>query len=148
MKTHIAILSFLLAVTLFSLAKDETLEQLIERANAAQPARPDLFLEVADRELKSAIEAYKANKLEDGRAALRQLVNYADKAHALALHSGKKLPQTEIKIRRISNRLRDLKLSVEADQQLPIEAAIDQLEDFRTALLKGMFSSKTPSEKK
>jgi hypothetical protein len=123
-----------------SAAKDETIEQLIARAEAAQGGRqPDLYLEVADRELKVTTDSYKANRLEDGRAGLEKIVTYADKAHASAIHSGKRLPHTEIRIRRISTRLRDLRLNVDVDDQPLVQTAIDKLEDFRTDILKSLF---------
>jgi hypothetical protein len=121
-------------------AKDETIEQLIARADTAQGGhQPDLYLEVADRELKVTTDSYKANRLEDGRAGLEKIVTYADKAHASAIHSGKRLPHTEIKIRRISTRLRDLKLNVDVDDQPLVQATIDKLETFRTDILKSLF---------
>jgi len=143
-----AVLFFILVASAVSFSTDqETLDQLIARANAAQPGQqPDLFLEVADREVKFAIESYKANKPEDGSAALQQVVNYADKAHSLVLQSGKKLPHTEIKIRRMSRSLRDLKQNVEADDQSGVQAAVDKLESFRSELLKAMFGAKKPIE--
>ena len=150
MKTHLtAIVICLLVATAVSVAKsDQSLEQLIARANTAKPERPELYLEVANRELKAALDAYKASRLEQGHAALQEIVSYSDKAHAVVLRSGKRLPQTEIGIRRISARLRDLKLNVEAEQQPPIDAAILKLEGFRTELLKSMFGLKNPAGKK
>lgn len=143
-----AVLFVILVASAVSFAADqETLDQLIARANAAQPGQqPDLFLEIADREVKLAIESYKANKPEDGSAAVQQVVIYADKAHSLVLQSGKKLPRTEIKIRRMSRSLRDLKQNVEADDQPGVQAAIDKLETFRSELLKGMFGAKKPTD--
>lgn|SRR5262249_20905732 len=129
-------------------AERETLEQLIARANAASPGQqPDLYLEVADREVRAATESYNTGKPEDGRAALQQVVDYANKAHAIVLKSGKKLPRTEIKIRRIAARLRDLKRNVEADEQAEVQSAADKLEGFRTDLLKAMFGPKNPENK-
>jgi len=129
-------------------AEQETLDQLIARANAASLSQqPDLYLEVADREVKAATDSYKANKPEDGRSALQQTVNYADQAHAMVLKSGKKLPHTEIKIRRMSARLRDLKQNVDADEQAGVQSAVDKLEAFRTDLLKTMFGAKNPEKK-
>jgi hypothetical protein len=129
-------------------AEQESLEQLIARANSAAPGQqPDLYLEVADREVKAAIETYGANKPEDGRTALQQTVNFADKAHALVLKSGRKLPHTEIKIRRMAARLRDLKRNVDADEQAFVQDAVDKLEGFRTELLKAMFGAKNPEHK-
>jgi hypothetical protein len=143
------ILLFLVVAGLAAVgAEQETLEQLIARANAASPGQqPDLYLEVADREVKAATDSYKTNKPEDGRSALRQIVNYADQAHAMVLKSGKKLPHTEIKIRRMAARLRDLKQNVDADEQAGVQDAIDKLEAFRTDLLRAMFGSKGPEKK-
>ena len=132
-----------------SAAEHESLEQLITRADAApEGQKPDLYLEIAEREVKVASDSYSGGKAEDGRAALQQVVSYADKAHALVLKSGKKLPHTEIKIRRMAARLRDLKRNVEADEQTGVQAAIDKLETFRTDLLQGMFGPKKESGKK
>ena len=116
-------------------------------ANTSPSQQPDLYLEVADREVKAATDSYKDNKPEDGRSALQQTVKYADQAHVMVLKSGKKLPHTEIKIRRMSARLRDLKQNVDADEQAGVQSAVDKLEAFRTDLLKAMFGSKG-SEKK
>lgn len=124
-------------------AEKETLEQLISRAQSASASQqPDLYLEIADRESKLAVDAYKTNNLEDGHKAIEQTVTYADKAHANVVKSGKKLPRTEIKIRRLSARFRDLKQNVDADEQAGVQAAVDKLESFRTDLLKAMFGSK------
>ena len=140
---------FFLVITLCSSASDkETIEQLIARAHSASASQqPDLYLEIADRESTLAVDAYKANKLDDGHAALEKVVAYADQAHANVLKSGKRLPRTEIKIRRLAARLRDLKQNVDADEQAGVQAAVDKLESFRTDLLKAMFGSKNPENK-
>ena len=93
--------------------------------------------------MKSATESYKADKTEEFRAAVQQIVKYSDSAHSAALHSGKHLKSAEIKIREIAIRLRDIKLNIEADEQPPVQAAIDRLEGFRTELLHSMFGSKS-----
>lgn len=139
-----AILVFLLTAAVLSLGrKEETLEQLIARAEASRPdQQSDLFMQVAERELKSANDAYKAGQWEQFRVALQGIVKYSDSAHSAAMHSDKRLKRTEIKIRGISNKLRDLKLNVDIDDQPGVQAAIDRLEGFRTELLHSMFGSK------
>jgi hypothetical protein len=140
-----AILVCILASAVFSFGrKDETLEQLIARAEAARPdQQPDLFVEIAERELKLANDAYKASQWEQFRGALQGIVKYSDSAHSAAMHSNKRLKHTEIKIRAISNKLRDLKLNVDIDDQPGVQAALDRLEGFRTELLHSMFGSKS-----
>jgi hypothetical protein len=134
---------FLLAACLLLHGRDESLEQLITKASSApEGQQADLCIKVADRELKLTLDAYKANKLEDARSSLQQIVNYSDKAHSTAIHSRKSVKHVEIRIRRFSERLRDLKSNVDADDQPIIQAAIDKLEAFRSELLKSMFGSK------
>jgi hypothetical protein len=128
----------------FAAAKDETLEQLIARAEAAQPGhQPDLYVEVAERELKLTTDSYKSNKPEEARVTLDKIVEFSDKAHSAAIKSGKRLPHTEIKIRKVAARLRDLKLNVDVDEQPLVQNAIERLEDFRTEILKAMFGAKS-----
>ena len=141
-KTLAALLWIVALAGVPSTAKDESIDQLIARADAAQPGQqPDLYLEAAERELKATIDSYKGDRPQDGRAGLEKIVTYADKAHASAIHSSKRLPHTEIKIRRISTRLRDLKGNVDIDDQPLVQAAVDKLEDFRTDLLRSLFPS-------
>ncbi len=144
-KLVVTILLILLAAAGASFGKsDETTEELIARADAARPdQQPDLYMEVAQRAQKSAADAYKVDKVEDFRAALQQIVKYSDKARSAALQSGKHVKNTEIKIREIAIRLRDLKLNVDVDDQPPVQAAVDQLESFRTELLHAMFGTKS-----
>jgi hypothetical protein len=99
-------------------------------------------MEVAERALKAGTDAYKANQYEQFRTSLQQIVAYSDKAHTAAITSRKHVKNTEIKIRKISERLRDLKLNVSFDDQATVQNAIDKLEGFRTELLKSMFGSK------
>lgn len=134
----------LLAAALCFGRKEETVEQLIARANEARPDQQvELYTEVAERELKFAIEANKAGQSEALRSALQQIVKYSGNAHVVAMHSDKHLKRTEIKLRGISAKLRDLKSNAEVDDQAPVQAAIDELEAFRTDLLHAMFGSKS-----
>jgi predicted MarR family transcription regulator len=121
----------------------ETLEQLIARANSAPLSQqPNLYVEVADRELKLTLDAYKAGDANQAHSSLQAIVEYADKARAASLQSGKRVKHTEIKMRELSLRLRDLKTNIDIDDQPLVQSAVDKLEDFRTQLLKSMFGSK------
>jgi hypothetical protein len=104
-------------------------------------------MEIAQREFRSATDAYQASKVDDFGAAMGQIVKYSDSARAAALHSGKHVKNTEIKIREIVIRLRDLKLNVDVDDEPPVQATIDRLEGFRTELLHAMFGAGPKSDK-
>jgi ABC-type oligopeptide transport system substrate-binding subunit len=141
----LTILIFVLSVAvLFFARQQETLPQLMARADAASSGQQaDLCMEVAERQVKLAIAAYKANKSDELRDSLQQIVKYADKGHSAAIQSGKRLKHTEIKLRQVALHLRDLKSDVDVDDQPLVQAAVDKLEDFRTEILKNMFGSKS-----
>ncbi|HZR66990.1 MAG TPA: hypothetical protein VFA85_17760 [Terriglobales bacterium] len=124
--------------------QEETLPQLMAKADAASGGQQaDLCMQVAEREMKLAIEAFSKNKSEDGRSALEQITDYAGKGHSAAIQSGKHLKHTEIKLRQVSEHLRDLKANADPDDQPVVQATIDKLEAYRTELLKSMFGSRS-----
>jgi hypothetical protein len=141
----LTILIFALWAGLFCFAREEdTLPQLMAKADASSSGQQaDLCMEVAEREVKLVIAAYKENKTDDARESLQQIVKYADKGHSAAIQSGKRLKHTEIKLRQVALRLRDLKLNVDVDDQPFVQAAVDKLEDYRTEILQSMFGSKS-----
>jgi len=144
MKTKLVTILMVVFSSLFCLArKEDTLPQLMAKAETASAGQQaDLCMEVAEREVKVAVEAFKANKIDEGRDSLQQIVKYADKGHSAAVQSGKRLKHTEIKLRQIALHLRDLKSNLEVDDQPLAQATVDKLEDFRTEILKSMFGSK------
>ena len=144
MNKVLTILFFVFSASLFGLARQEdTVPQLMAKADAASAGQQaDLCMEVAEREVKVAVEAFKTNKIDEGRDSLQQIVKYADKGHSAAMQSGKRLKHTEIKLRQVALRLRDLKSNLEVDDQPLAQATVDKLEDFRTEILKSMFGSK------
>jgi len=110
------------------------------RAEAAKVEdRPALFVEIAWRQLKSADQLYTAGKVEEAQAALKDVVSCSETAHDAAIQSGKRLKNTEIEFRKMAAKLRDIKRSLNFDDQAPVQAAADRLESLRTDLLSHMF---------
>jgi hypothetical protein len=141
MRPQITIAAVLLATSLLALAsKQETLQELMARAESARVEdRPALCVEIAERQLKSADELYTAGKVDDARTALKDVVTYSEKAHDAAIQSGKRVKNTEIDFRKMAAKLRDIKRSLNFDDQAPLQAAADRLESLRTDLLSHMF---------
>lgn len=124
-------------------AKDGTLDESIARAESARPEdRPALYLEIARQQAEAADKLYNAGNAEAGSAALQQVVVFSKKATDAAIASGKKLKNTEIALRKMAEKFRDIKRSVAFEDQAPIEQTIDQLEQMRTDLLAAMFGKK------
>ena len=144
MRLRITILAMLLASSLVVFAhKEETLAELITRAESSKlEDRPHLYTEIARRQVKAADELYSAGKPEEARTAVHDVVEYSDKASDAATSSGKKLKDTEIAVRKMVARLRDIKRTVAFEDQAPIQEAVDHLEQVRTQLLSQMFGKK------
>ena len=144
MRNWIMVLTILLATSFAVFArKEETLEQLIARAESARVEdRPRLYVEIAERQVESADQLYTAGKVDAARTAINDVVTYSDKARDAAISSGKKLKPTEIAMRKMAAKLRDIKRTLVFEDQAPVQATVDHLEQVRTELLARMFGKK------
>lgn len=134
-------LGLILASALIVLGRnEETLDELKSRLERANPSEQvDLSLQIARRQLDSADKLYNDGKVEDARAAVGEVVTYSQKAGDTAIKSRKKLKKAEIIVREIAKKLRDIKRSLNFEDQAPVQDAVDRLEKVRTDLLAGMF---------
>jgi hypothetical protein len=124
-------------------AKEESVDQLIARAESARPEdRPALYLEIAHLKVESSDKLYNAGNSEAGNAALQDVLSYSKKATDASIDTGKRLKGTEIALRKMAEKLRDVKRTVAFEDQSPIQQTIDQLEQMRTDLLSAMFGKK------
>ncbi|HTZ94816.1 MAG TPA: hypothetical protein VMB18_00360 [Terriglobales bacterium] len=131
----------LLAVSVAAFAsKEQTVQELIARADAASANdRPGLYVEIAERQLKAADGSYTEGKVEEARAAVQDVVTYSTKAHDAAIQANKKLKNTELALRKMAHRLRDLKHTLNFEDQPPVQAAADKLQTLSDDLLSQMF---------
>lgn len=140
MRAWFAISIFIFLSAVCFATNDESLEALVKQADAAKLRdQPVLYAKIADSQLRAADEFYDAGKYDDAHNALADIVKYSGKSSDAAIRSGKRLKETEITLRKIAAKLRDIKRSVEFDEQAPVQNAIDHLEQLRTQLLSRMF---------
>ena len=126
-----------------SQAAKETVEELAVRAEAARPEdRPGLYIEIAERQLKNAGQLFGENKNDQAVNAIRDIATFAEKAHDAAMVARSRLKGTEIALRKMAAKLRDLKRTLSFEDQTPVQAAADHLEGLRTDLLGQMFGKK------
>jgi hypothetical protein len=144
MRNWVIVLAILLAVSFAAFArKEESLEQLIARADSARlEDRPALYVEIAQREVETADQLYNAGKADAAHTAINDVVTYSDKARDSAISTGKKVKHTEIAMRKMASKLRDIKRNLTFEDQAPVQAAVDHLEQLRTELLSHMFGKK------
>jgi len=136
-------------VCAWAAAKEETVEELKARVESARPEdRADLCMRIAQHQLQNADQLYIDGKVDQARAAVDDIVSYSEKARDAARQSRKRLKNVEINVRKMAEKLRDIKRTLAFDDQPPVEAAIRRLEDVRTTLLKEMFAKDVKEEKK
>lgn len=143
-RNRIIILAILVgSATILLARRDETLEQLMARAESARlEERPALYTEIAQREVDSAGQFYQAGKPEEARTAVGNVVTFSDKARDAAIRSGKRVKDTEIAMRKMAARLRDIRRTLAFEDQAPVDEAANRLEQMRTELLSHMFGKK------
>ncbi len=128
-------------VSVCGAAKEETLDQLKTKFASARPEdRPDLGIRIARAQLRNADQLYSNGHVEQARAAVDDIVSYSEKARDAAMLSNKRLKNVEIDVRKIADKLRDIKRTLAFEDQPPVEQAIHHLEDVRTTLLQAMFA--------
>jgi len=137
----ISIFVMAFALTLCGGAKDEPVGELKSRVESARPDdRPGICIQIAHQQLLNADKLYNDGQIEQARAAVDDIVIYSEKARDSAAQTKKHQKNVEIAVRKISEKLRDIKRTLAFEDQPPVEQAIKRLEDIRTALLKEMFS--------
>jgi hypothetical protein len=147
---RLALTLLLLALaSAYGVAKEETVDQLKARVESARPDdRSELCIRIAQHQLRNADKFYIDGKVEEGRAAVDDIVTYSEKARDAALQTKKRLKNVEIDVRKIADKLRDVKRTLAFDDQPPVEQAIRRLEDIRTTLLQEMFAKENKKENK
>ncbi len=139
-RTAIIFVPVILTLLAASAAKDESVPELVARAETARlQDRPKLYTEIAERELEAADQFYNQGKVNQAQAAVSDVVSYSDKASDAASKTGKKLKNTEIAVRKMAEKLRDIKRSLAFEDQAPVQTAIEHMENLRTKLLNRMF---------
>jgi hypothetical protein len=139
-RVTIVFLLAMIAITSVASEKKETLEQLKARAQSAEGKHEiELATEIAERQVKATDEAYSAGNVEQAQAALTDVVEYGVRAAKEATNTGKRMKQTEIALRKISDRLDSIGKSIDVDSRPPVEDARRKLEAARNDLLFRMF---------
>ena len=144
-----AVAVFLVLLNVSVQAGSETAAALKARADAAQGGeRAPLSLEYAHQQLEEANTLYTQGDVEKAEAAVQEVVDYSHKAADAASTSGKRLKQTEIDLRKLEHRMRDIGQSLNIDDRPPVEKAVQELEQVRADLLARMFGPKAEPKDK
>ena len=141
MRRCLPIFIMLLAVTCGAAGFDDSpVAGLLKRAESAPMGdRPALYVDIAERQLKAADDLYNAGRVEEAESALKDVVSCAEKAHDAAIQSGKRQKPTEIALRKMSLKLRDIQRTLNFEDQAPVHSAAERLLSLSDDLLSHMF---------
>ena len=124
-------------------ASEENVDALKARLpSASTEDRAEISIRIAQLQLRAADKLYGEGHVSQAQAAVEDVATYSEKARDAAIESKQHLKTVEIAIRKIAEKLRDIKRTLAFEDQAPVDQAIRRLEDARTALLKEMFSDK------
>ena len=130
-------------------AKEETVDELKARVESARPDdRADLCIRIAQQQLRNADKFYSDGNADQARAAVDDIVGYSEKARDAAKQAKKRLKNVEINVRKMAEKLRDIRRTLAFDDQPPVDQAVRRLEDVRTSLLNAMFANDKKNDKK
>lgn len=122
------------------MAANTTPEAVKAKADAAHGAeQAKLCLEYARLELESSNALFNDGDVDKGQAKIEEVVTYARKGADAASASGKQLKETEIKLRKLAERMHDIGESLAFEDRQPVRQAVDQIQQIRSALMVRMW---------
>ena len=127
-------------------AEQKTIDQLKTEAEHASPDQQGrLYAEIADKLVAVADKQFTDGESVNGHATVQEILQYATKAHDLAIESRKKMKETEKSLRDCHRRLENMKRTLAAEDRPRVEAVEKQLEKLTEEVLESMFA---PPDKK
>jgi stress-induced morphogen len=137
---------FLFWLSLALAAEQKTVDQLkAEAEHAATDQQGRLFAEIADKLVAVADKQFTDGESVKGHATVQEVLQYATKAHDLAIQTRKKMKETEKSLRDCHRRLDNMKRTLAAEDRPRVEDVEKQLEKLTEEVLESMFA---PPDKK
>jgi polyhydroxyalkanoate synthesis regulator phasin len=120
-----------------SLAHIEQLKAKAEQKGEADRAR--IYADIAHELVELANMQFTNGDPDKGQASIQDAVSYAEKAATSAEVKGHKIKNAEITLRETARRIEEVRKTLDIDNQPPLKAAVDRLEQLRKQLLQRMF---------
>src|SRR5215469_10891976 len=142
--------SFILLTLLAALAASaqNSLDKLkadAEKAHGGQQAR--LYAQIADKLVDVADQQFTAGKSVEGLATVQDVLQYATKAHDIALNVHDERKQVEILLRQTQRHVEAVKRTLAAEDRPELDRVEKKLEQYRQELLDSMFAPKKKDNK-
>lgn len=118
----------------------DNVAELKARADAAHGGeQAKLCLEYARTQLEAANRLFTAGQVDSAQSLIREVVEYAGKGADAATASGKHLKDTEIKLRKLEERMHDIGETLAFEDQQPVRDAVQQIQQIRSQLMVRMW---------
>ncbi|SRR5579883_487270 len=139
MRYSISVLVLALTSALFASQKTplEELQHKIETSHGGKQA--NFLMQLAHLQAQTADQLYQNGDSENGLANLQSSTASANEATSVALDSGKRLKDTEIELRKLSDRMQTIRQNANFEDRRPIDQLIQNIEQDRNKLLDRMF---------
>jgi hypothetical protein len=98
-----------------------------------------LCLEYAHLQLEAADKLFTNGDADQGQANIQEVVAYSRKAADAATSSGKHVKETEIKLRKLAERMHDIGETLAFEDRQPVRQAVEQLQQIRSDLMVKMW---------
>ena len=116
-----------------------------EKAHGGQQAK--LYAQVADKLVDVADQQFTAAKSVEGLATVQDVLQYATKAHDIALNTHDDRKQVEILLRQTQRHLETVRRTLAAEDRPEVQQVEKKLEQYRQELMDSMFAPKKKDNK-
>ncbi len=134
-------LIFVLLLSLFAVAEQRTVEQLKAEAEKASGGhQAQLYGTLAQRMVDVADQQFAEGQSVNAQESIKQSMEYATRAHDIALSTRKKLKEVEISLRLTQRRMEAVRHTLSVEDRPALEQSEKKLADYRQDILNAMFA--------
>jgi hypothetical protein len=140
MRAYVPCATFLLVFAGLALAGTQAADELKAKADAAHGAeQAKLCLEYARMELENSNALFTDGDVDKAQAEIQEVVTYSRKGADAAAASGRQLKETEIKLRKLAERMHDIAQTLAFEDRDPVHKAVEEIQKIRSDLMVRMW---------
>lgn len=141
-------ITVILLLAIATWAADKTIDQLKAEAEHAESGQQNrLYAEIANRLVSVADQQFTDAESVKGHATVDEILQYAIKAHDLAIQTRKKMKETEKELRQCHRRLENMRRTLAAVDRPQVEAVEKQVAKLTEEVLESMFAPPKKDQK-
>jgi hypothetical protein len=134
------LLTMLLLTSVLHAGQKLSVEELQRKIQSAQGGKKaELLLQLSHDQVEQVSKLYHDGDADKAFGLLKEAGSNADQATSISLESGKRLKDTEIELRKLSERVQAIRQEASFEDRNPFDVSIQNLEQNRSKLLDRMF---------